>query len=86
MFSKELFTRKPPFGGIESVADVRSRIMRGPPDHPSDEETSDRLTDGWWDLCLQCWQREPSSRPGIQAITSEIKKLMVRLLIHVCSD
>ena len=84
MFAKELFTRKPPFGGIKSVADVRSRIMQGP-DHPSDEETFDRLTDGWWDQCLYCWQRKPWSRPGIHAITSEIKMLMVRLLLHLCT-
>ncbi|EJD45922.1 Rho GTPase activation protein [Auricularia subglabra TFB-10046 SS5] len=31
------------------------------------------LTDGWWDLCVKCWEVEPTMRPGIQEVTEALQ-------------
>ncbi|KIM64459.1 hypothetical protein SCLCIDRAFT_632160 [Scleroderma citrinum Foug A] len=82
MTALELFTRKPPFHCIESEEDVKARVLRDPPNRPSEEETCSRLTDGWWDICLPCWQRNPSSRPDMTEIASKIK-LMIQCAVSV---
>ncbi|KIM64904.1 hypothetical protein SCLCIDRAFT_600806 [Scleroderma citrinum Foug A] len=46
MITLEVFTCKPLFDSIESVADIKSRL----PGRPSGKETFDCLTDGWWNV------------------------------------
>ncbi|KAG6335519.1 hypothetical protein ID866_3573 [Astraeus odoratus] len=65
MVALELFTRKPPFNEIRSLRTVLARILRGPPDRPSDESTLSRLTDEWWTLCLSCWTWDVLCRPSM---------------------
>ncbi|KAI6010923.1 kinase-like domain-containing protein [Pisolithus orientalis] len=70
----ELFTREVPFHQYTRNAIMRKMYRMETPDRPSDEQTCSRLTDQWWDICRQCWNVEPSSRPMIsdvlQIITS----------------
>ena len=67
-FMQELFTRVPPFHPSLTMTNVLVKILRGVPDRPSIESTFYRLTDEWWNLCLLCWKRDPSSRPSISDI------------------
>ncbi|KAI6014350.1 kinase-like domain-containing protein [Pisolithus marmoratus] len=76
MTALELFTRQPPFHDIELCSKVISRITQGPaPSRPSNDSTHFRLTDSWWRICCSCWQHEPSSRPSILDIVSQIKQI-----------
>ncbi|KAI6011821.1 kinase-like domain-containing protein, partial [Pisolithus marmoratus] len=76
MTALELFTRQQPFHDIELCSKVLSRITQGPaPPRPSNDSTCFRLTDSWWRICCSCWQHEPSSRPSILDIVSQIKQI-----------
>ncbi|KAL4066209.1 hypothetical protein J3A83DRAFT_368589 [Scleroderma citrinum] len=52
MTTLELFTRVLPFDSIRRPEELRRHIFRGPPDRLSNETTYERLTDGWWEICL----------------------------------
>ncbi|KAI6108839.1 kinase-like domain-containing protein, partial [Pisolithus croceorrhizus] len=72
MTALELFTREPPFHDKPTIRVLMQRIMEGPPDRPSARSTHSRLTDGWWEICMLCWRRDPSARPGIADIVAKI--------------
>ncbi|KAI6033398.1 kinase-like domain-containing protein [Pisolithus marmoratus] len=69
----ELFTRDIPFNAIWLLPAVMLRILEGPPDRPSPNSTCFRMTEDWWQLCLSCWQCEPSARPQISEILTRIQ-------------
>ncbi|KAL4079684.1 hypothetical protein J3A83DRAFT_1146636 [Scleroderma citrinum] len=48
------------------------KILRGVPNRPSMESACSRLTDEWWNLCLLCWNREPSLRPSMSDIVDRV--------------
>ncbi|KAG6327080.1 hypothetical protein ID866_12010, partial [Astraeus odoratus] len=55
MTALELFTRVIPFHDIRLPSGVMIRILRGPPPHrPDDESTCSRMTDAWWNICCSC--------------------------------
>ncbi|KAG6329426.1 hypothetical protein ID866_9663 [Astraeus odoratus] len=68
MTALELFTREYPFPNIQSIHGLVLRILRGPPERPSDESTCSRMTNDWWEICSLCWKREPSTRPEMTDI------------------
>ncbi|KAG6332469.1 hypothetical protein ID866_6619 [Astraeus odoratus] len=68
MLMLELFTRMDPFHSCSKMETVIYSIIRGPPARPSDEDTCFRLTDGWWNICLSCWERDPQQRPTMSQI------------------
>ena len=70
---QELLTTQPPFHEIPGLRAVISRIMQGPPDRPSDEDTCGRLTNTWWNVCHSCWHHSPSHRPPISDILTGLK-------------
>lgn len=63
---QELFTRSFPFHDIQ---DVKQRIVKGPPERPSD---CSRLTDKWWEIFSSCWERDPRLRPSIGEMTRRV--------------
>ncbi|KAI5988617.1 kinase-like protein, partial [Pisolithus albus] len=63
MTALELFTREIPFSAISPLPAVMLRILERPPDRPSLKSTCCRMSEDWWQLCLSCWQRDPSARP-----------------------
>ncbi|KAL4068811.1 kinase-like domain-containing protein [Scleroderma yunnanense] len=71
----ELFTRADPFCGLSQVCAIMAKIVRGPPDRPSDEDTCRRLTDEWWNLCFACWNSDPFSRPTMLRIVHQITEI-----------
>ncbi|KAG6329347.1 hypothetical protein ID866_9741 [Astraeus odoratus] len=79
MTTLELFTRKPPFHDLPTPGSVMARILRGPPDRPSDASTCFRMTDYWWDICTLCWTRDPLSRPTMTEIVAIVQEYMVRV-------
>lgn len=76
MTALELFTRADPYDGTRTLATLMSRILKGPPIRPSDEQSCSRMTSCWWDICHSCWRRAPSSRPSIMDIVNEIETKM----------
>lgn len=46
-------------------------------ERPSDEIVYSRLTDGWWNLCLSCWHRDPLLRPSMSDLVKNIRALQV---------
>ncbi|KAI6139741.1 kinase-like domain-containing protein [Pisolithus tinctorius] len=72
MTALELFTRNPPFHDKPTVRVLMQRIMAGPPDRPNAQSTHSHLTDEWWEICMSCWNRDPSARPGIADIATRI--------------
>lgn len=73
MTALELFTREIPFSAISSLPAVMLQVLERPPDRPSSKSTCFRMTEDWWQLCLSCWQRDPSTRPQISEILSGIQ-------------
>ncbi|KAI6154633.1 kinase-like domain-containing protein [Pisolithus tinctorius] len=86
MTALELFTRELPFGAILPLPAVMLRIMEGPPDRPSLRFTCFRMTGDWWQLCLLCWQRDPSTRPQMSEILSRIQTWQERTLSSSAED
>ena len=82
MYLQELFTRALPFDSIRSSEVLERRIWQGPPDRPSGETTCQRLTDGWWRICLLCWSREPHQRPSIDEVLGMIEEERFRALLR----
>ncbi|KAL4073702.1 kinase-like domain-containing protein [Scleroderma citrinum] len=74
---QELFTRAVPYYGIETLAGVMRRILHGPPDRPTDEQTCSRMSIHWWNICYSCWNRDPSSRPSIMEIINKFEEKMI---------
>ncbi|KAL4072439.1 kinase-like domain-containing protein [Scleroderma yunnanense] len=74
MTTLELFTRVPPFHPSPNPTSVMVKILRGVPNRPSMESACSRLTDEWWNLCLLCWNREPSLRPSMSDIVDRVMK------------
>jgi len=72
MYLQELFTRALPFDSILNSEELERRIWQGPPDRPSGETTRQRLTDGWWRICLLCWSRKPYQRPSVDEVLEMI--------------
>ncbi|KAG6330634.1 hypothetical protein ID866_8457 [Astraeus odoratus] len=75
MTSLELFTGQNPFPDIQTIQRLVLRILRGPPERPSDEWTYSRMTDDWWELLCSCWQRGPLLRPSMSELVSTIEQL-----------
>ncbi|KIM61241.1 hypothetical protein SCLCIDRAFT_81653, partial [Scleroderma citrinum Foug A] len=67
----ELFTYKDPFYYILSPYALIAAIVRGNlPARPNDEDTHSRMTKMWWDMCSQCWNKFPSSRPTMATLVN----------------
>ncbi|KIM53495.1 hypothetical protein SCLCIDRAFT_31840 [Scleroderma citrinum Foug A] len=75
MMALELFTREDPFHPISGPF-IMLRILRGPPDRPSAEDTCFRLTDEWWSIFSECWHTEPSMRPTMSQVAKRIGQIM----------
>ncbi|KAG6335520.1 hypothetical protein ID866_3574 [Astraeus odoratus] len=75
MTALELFSAKPPFAEVESTRGVIVRILNGRlPGRPS---TSVHLTDGWWDLCITCWNFDPALRPSMSTVKETIEAVRI---------
>ncbi|KAG6330220.1 hypothetical protein ID866_8869 [Astraeus odoratus] len=75
MTALELFTRMRPHHHLNGMPAIVHRILTGPPERPSAEVTLSRLTDGWWEICLACWGRNPTLRSTMSEITKRIVSL-----------
>jgi len=80
-FLQELFTRKDPFYPISGTGPIVLRILKGPPDRPSPENTYFRLTDEWWGMCSRCWSYKPSSRPTMLQVAERIEQIVRSILV-----
>lgn len=76
MTALELFTREDPFHPISGTAPIVMRMLKGPPDRPSPENTRFCLTDEWWSICSKCWHSQPSSRPTMLQVAKRIEQIM----------
>ncbi|KAI6161241.1 kinase-like domain-containing protein [Pisolithus thermaeus] len=71
MTALELFTRAIPFPDCRNPT---RRITDGKlPPRPVEESAQFPLTDGWWEICTSCWERDPSLRPKMKDILEKIK-------------
>ncbi|KIN99186.1 hypothetical protein M404DRAFT_155843 [Pisolithus tinctorius Marx 270] len=78
MTALELFTRQPPFHDIKKCSRVMSQIAEGRmPSRPSSDSTCFRMTDSWWKICRSCWEHDPSLRPNMLDIASQVKQIPV---------
>ncbi|KIM68492.1 hypothetical protein SCLCIDRAFT_1184336, partial [Scleroderma citrinum Foug A] len=73
MTTLEMFTRKVPFHSSPNPMSVIVKISQGVPERPSVKSTCSRMTDEWWNLCLSCWNRDPSSRPSMVDIFNKVR-------------
>ncbi|KAG6329386.1 hypothetical protein ID866_9703 [Astraeus odoratus] len=81
MTALELLTRADPFSNIRGIRTITTRIFRGPPDRPSNEETCGRLTEQWWKTMLLCWEQTPTSRPTMSHLLQKIRTGIVWLFL-----
>ncbi|KAG6331708.1 hypothetical protein ID866_7381 [Astraeus odoratus] len=89
MTAMELFTRKDPFHGFRGTTSIMFRILKGPPDRPSPEDTCSRLTDPWWNALYPCWNNDPFLRPSMSDIVTQIGLTVwtsVTLVIHTINS
>lgn len=75
MFMVEVFTGAPPWShvnlnGMGITLKLKTGIKHP---RPPGEAAIRGLTDSWWKICLQCWEYEPSMRPGMRAVWDELK-------------
>ncbi|KIM62181.1 hypothetical protein SCLCIDRAFT_1215533 [Scleroderma citrinum Foug A] len=70
MTALELFTAKHPF--YNQPHPLFRRMMKGPPNRPTRQETYSRLTNKWWQICSSCWKRDPSFRPSMSELIKAI--------------
>ncbi|KAI6006285.1 kinase-like domain-containing protein [Pisolithus orientalis] len=75
MTALELFTRKFPYCSLTNLSSIQFRILKGPPERPSREDTCYRMTDEWWNLCLRCFRVDPSSRISIENVVEATREL-----------
>ncbi|KAG6328297.1 hypothetical protein ID866_10792, partial [Astraeus odoratus] len=68
----ELFTRTNPYDHI-SKSTLKTRIIEGPPDRPSPEDTCSRMTEGWWNISSSCWESDPKLRPSTSSLVENIE-------------
>jgi len=74
---QELFTRKDPFHDVRNgVYAIVIRVMKGPPNRPSDADTCYRMTEQWWNIFLSCWNHDASKRPTILQVLSHIFQIV----------
>ncbi|KAI6137329.1 kinase-like domain-containing protein [Pisolithus sp. B1] len=69
----ELFSRTNPFHKARTEQGIIACILRGFPSRPSNESTNFRLCNKWWTVCMGCWRSEPSMRPTMNDIITEIE-------------
>ncbi|KAG6326625.1 hypothetical protein ID866_12464, partial [Astraeus odoratus] len=72
MTAFELFTRRVPFHDRQSMADTARAVVEGQPERPGIEDTYSRFTDGWWNLCCSCWNRNILLRPSMSVVVTRI--------------
>ena len=84
-YLQELFTREDPFyrSAASSLVPLVMKILKGPPDRPSAEDTCFRLTDEWWGICSECWQRDPSKRPTMLQVVEKIEQIVCSLVTRL---
>ncbi|KAI6006311.1 kinase-like domain-containing protein [Pisolithus orientalis] len=80
MTTLELFTRKHPYWTLTNRDSIQSRVIMGPPERPSREDTCYRMTNEWWDLCSRCLRMDPSSRFGAGDIVKETREVSTVVL------
>ena len=80
-FPQELFTCEDPFHPISSTAAIVRKILKGPPDRPSAENTCSRLSDEWWGICSEYWHFDPSKHPTMLQVAEKIKQIVCSSLI-----
>jgi len=74
---QELFTREEPYRELHTIAAIATSIARGrKPNCPSAEDTCQRMTYEWWDICSRCWEYNPASRPTTLRIVEKITKIV----------
>jgi len=73
-FLQELCTREDPFHPISGTASIVMRILKGPPDRPSAENTYFPFTDEWWGIFSECWHSKPLSRPTMFQVANKIEQ------------
>jgi len=73
---QELFTRADPFHPISATTAIVMKILKGPPDRPSAENTYFRLTDEWWGICTECWHSDPPMRPTMLRVAKKIEQIV----------
>ncbi|KAI6008846.1 kinase-like domain-containing protein [Pisolithus orientalis] len=84
MTALELFTRQPPFHDIKQCSRVMSQIAEGRmPSRPSSDSTCFRMTDSWWKICRSCWEHDPSLRPNMLDIASQVKQIPLNDTISI---
>ncbi|KIM61268.1 hypothetical protein SCLCIDRAFT_912632 [Scleroderma citrinum Foug A] len=71
----ELFTRKRPFDHLKSDGAIIRHILLEERGRPNSDASCSRLTDEWWNMCLLCWNRDPSQRAQTSRIVSDIGTL-----------
>ncbi|KAI6113824.1 WD40 repeat-like protein [Pisolithus croceorrhizus] len=77
MTALELFTRRVPFPNCRHPANVLGSLIQGRlPPQPTAESTQFRLTDAWWEICMSCWERNPSLRPTVRVIVEMVGRAM----------
>ncbi|KAI6006154.1 hypothetical protein EDC04DRAFT_2783589 [Pisolithus marmoratus] len=78
----ELFTRVEPFSDCRRVPGFFRKLLgRELPPRPIEEATQFRLTDAWWEICISCWEDDPSSCPPIVHVLEKVKTTVVCTLV-----
>lgn len=71
----ELFTENMPYPNLTRPVTVANRILKGPPERPSNEDTCARMTGEWWQIISRCLMMEPSLRAKMLVVVEQIEQL-----------
>lgn len=75
MILSKLITHRPPFREIRRTTGVIIAASDGKlPRRPMEEEIVDRgLDDSLWYLLTRCWSSDPSARPTIEEVVTDLE-------------
>lgn len=60
---QEILTLKPPFYGTDEVAVISTIANGNLPERPSKDDCAADDLDFLWEICTQCWKKQPLTRP-----------------------
>ena len=86
LMTKELVSRKRPFEGLRDFQVIQAITQGKTPSFPSRPESSiDVVQESLKDVCRRCWTNNPTLRPRMQDIVSDLRPGRLFLCKHQSS-
>ena len=71
----EVLAGKPPFASTPPMSALHDIACGVYPERPEREEGKQLITDDLWEMLLQCWAKDPKSRPSIKDVDECLERV-----------